>query len=127
MSDERVWNYRRGPSLLHKIRAFSKSGGEIYEFGITIPKQIAWNFLHCKFVINQSGDSIILQSGCDAFAKQQRMFQNLQVIGEANGMKQPTKMISSPGIKILQNFNDMYGAENSVDLQNQGFAYLPIH
>lgn len=54
-------------------------------------------------------------------AQQQRIFQNLQVIGESNGMKGATKMVSSPGIKILENFNDMYGAENSVNLQNQAF------
>lgn len=54
-------------------------------------------------------------------AQQQRLFQNLQVIGEANGMGERKKMVSSPGIKVLQNFNDMYGQSNSVDLVNQGF------
>lgn len=54
-------------------------------------------------------------------AQQQRMFQNLKVIGEQNGMKPMTKLVSSFGIKALENYNDMYGASNGADLQNQGF------
>ena len=82
MSDERAWNYRRGASLLHKIRAFSKSGGDvssnIYDYGITIPKDIAWKFLECKMVISVSGNAIIIQSGCTAFAKEVRVMQNME-------------------------------------------------
>ncbi len=72
MSDERVWNYRRGPSLTHKIRIFARSGGGINEFAVTIPKPIAWQFLDCRLVISTSGNSIIIQSGCDAFAKEMK-------------------------------------------------------
>ena len=76
MSDERVWNYRRGASLTHKIRVFGKSGGDIYEYGITIPRPIAWKFLDCKLIISVSGDGIVLQSGCEIFAKDMRKQQN---------------------------------------------------
>lgn len=58
---------------------------------------------------------------CTLAAQQQRIFQNLQTIGEANGMGDMKKFVCSPGIKVLQNFNDMYGQSNWMDLVNQGF------
>ena len=76
MSDERVWNFRRGPSLTHKIRVFWRSGGQIYEYGITIPKPIAWKFLNCSLIIIPSGNGILIQSGCDIAAREIRDKQN---------------------------------------------------
>ena len=86
MSDERVWNYRRGPSLTHKIRVFGRSGGEVFEFGMTIPKPIAWQFLDCKLIISISGNAIIVQSGCSEFAKTFRKEMNEVNEGGTNFM-----------------------------------------
>lgn len=58
---------------------------------------------------------------CTLAAQQQRIFQNLNVIAEDNGLEKPKIFAVSPGIQVLQNFNDMYGAANTIDLQNQGF------
>lgn len=80
MTDARAWNYRGGPKLRQIIRPITQTGSMIYEFGISIPKPIATQFLGCKLIIHISGNSIILESGCRAFAldmrKQQREVQH---------------------------------------------------
>ncbi len=68
MVDMRVWNYRGGPKLTHKIRPITQTGSIINEYGISVPKPIATQFLDCRLIIHISGNSIILESGCRAFA-----------------------------------------------------------
>ena len=54
-------------------------------------------------------------------AQQERMFQNISAILEDNGLSEDKEFAVSTGIKVLQNYTDMYGAANAMDLQNQGF------
>lgn len=68
MTDERVFNYRRGPSLLHKVRVIMGSNINPIQYGVAIPKEIAFKFMDCSLVIHTSGNSIILESGCRTFA-----------------------------------------------------------
>jgi len=60
-------------------------------------------------------------------AQQARIFNNLNVIAEDNGLENDKIFPVSPGIQVLENYNDMYGMQNTKDLQNQGFipAILP--
>ena len=82
MTDERVWNYRGGPKLRHKITAITQTGSQVHQFGISIPKPIALQFLDCRLIIHISGNSIILESGCEIFAKEIRMKQREEPYGK---------------------------------------------
>ena len=70
--DERKTNFRRAPSLQHKVRVIAKdlNGEDIY--GVTIPRQLAEKFLDCKVIIHLSGNSIVMESGCRPIAKEIR-------------------------------------------------------
>jgi len=70
---------------------------------------------------NDGYDFITSELQVSLDAQQERMFPNLQSIGRANGMPGATKMVSSYGVQFLMNYSDMFGAENSKNLQNQGF------
>ena len=68
MMDDRRYNQRKNPSLLHKIRVIMGSKQNPMQYGVTIPKPIAQQFSGCKFMVQVSGNSVILESGCKAAA-----------------------------------------------------------
>ena len=68
--DDRRYNYRKNPSLFHKIRVIMGSKKNPQQYGVTIPKLIAEKFIDCKLVISTSGNCIVLESGCSAYANE---------------------------------------------------------
>ena len=64
MTDERAFNFRKNPSIQHRIRKIVSKNktGDVY--GVTIPKIIVENFIGCWMRIYTSGCQIILESGC---------------------------------------------------------------
>jgi len=71
VTDERVFNFRRSPSLFRKLRKLvtNNKTGDVY--GMTIPKEIAFEYHNCFFSIRTSGTSIILESGCGHIKKEE--------------------------------------------------------
>jgi len=69
MSDERSFNFRKNPSIQHRVRKIVQGNitGDVY--GITLPKVIAEPFLECWMRIYTSGTSLILESGCKISAE----------------------------------------------------------
>jgi hypothetical protein len=53
-------------------------------------------------------------------AQKELIFSNLNVIAESNGLMDQKIMVSSPGIKAMQNWKDTYGSQNSRDLTETG-------
>lgn len=64
VTDQRSFNFRKGPSLQHKIRCLNPGNKCGESFGITIPVVIAQKFEECWMRVYASGNSIILESGC---------------------------------------------------------------
>lgn len=62
--DDRRFNFRRNPSFQHKIRVIMGSKEQPQQWGVTIPKPIAKQFVDCRLTISVSGNTIILESGC---------------------------------------------------------------
>jgi len=64
MIDNRSFNFRKNPSIQHRVRKIVQGNitGDVY--GITLPKAIAEPFLECWMRIYTSGTSLILESGC---------------------------------------------------------------
>jgi hypothetical protein len=62
-TDERAFNQRGGPNLFHKIRVICKDKRNRDVFGITIPRNIAEQYIGASFHITTSDCSIILESG----------------------------------------------------------------
>jgi hypothetical protein len=60
MSDERKFNKRVGPSRYHKIRKIvsGNSSGDVY--GLTLPRDIALQFIECRVCIQTSGLGILI-------------------------------------------------------------------
>ena len=63
MGDERRFNYRKGPSLQHKIRVIAGTKMDPVQFGITVPEFIAQRFSGCNLRLWASGTTIIMESG----------------------------------------------------------------
>ncbi len=64
-TDERAFNFRKAPSIQHRIRKIVQGNvtGDVY--GITLPKVIAEPLINCwmRIYATQTGQ-IILESGC---------------------------------------------------------------
>lgn len=69
-NDLRRFNFRKNPSIQHRIRKIVQGNitGDVY--GITLPKAIAEPFLNCWMRIFTSGCSLILESGCKITAEE---------------------------------------------------------
>ena len=63
-TDERVFNFRKNPSIQHKIRILNPGNKTGESLGITIPNLLAEQFVGCWMRIYISGTQIILESGC---------------------------------------------------------------
>ena len=63
-SDERQYNFRGGPSPLHKVRVIVGQKLNPIAYGITLPFHIAQQFSGCQLRISVSGTSIVMESGC---------------------------------------------------------------
>ncbi len=83
--DDRRFNFRRNPSLQHKIRVIMGSKEDPRQWGVTIPKPIAKQFVNCELIISVSGNSIILESGCKPYAVEVRENLNGDFLAIENG------------------------------------------
>lgn len=64
VTDERRFNFRKNPSIQHRIRILNPGNKTGETFGITIPTVVAEQFQSCWMRIYISGTTIILSSGC---------------------------------------------------------------
>lgn len=64
VNDGRSFNFRKGPSIQHRIRILNPGNKSGESFGITIPTVIAEQFQACWMRIYVSGTSVVMESGC---------------------------------------------------------------
>ena len=62
--DGRTFNFRKTPSIQHKIRILNPGNKCGESLGITIPTILAEQFQGCWMRIYISGNSLLLESGC---------------------------------------------------------------
>jgi virulence-associated protein VagC len=83
--DQRTFNGRRNPSMVHKLRCVNPGNRTGNTFAVTIPSAIANNFPNTYFRITQDGTTLILESGAKFTAaevtkKKDNSFNGLRMI-----------------------------------------------
>ena len=95
-TDERRYNYRKAPSLQHKIRVIAGNKLKPVQWGITVPQFIAERFADCYLRLQVSGTMLIMESGCkitasDINVKKRFCFDGMREGGENEGVIQWVK------------------------------------
>jgi len=88
--DERSFNFRKSPSLQHKVRVIVGTQENPISYGVTIPDFIAKQFSGCLLRIYTSGTSIIMESGCkltphDINLDKKFCFDGMRLYSDTNG------------------------------------------